>query len=81
MTQSRLESIIESIVNVIIGSAVGLVSQVIIFYFYDIKVPWSANIGILFWFTMVSIARSYVVRRWFNNRLRKSVKNMIGEVA
>lgn len=78
MTQSKLESLIESFVNVFIGTVVGFASQVLIFHAYDIKIPWSTNVSICAWFTFVSVARSYIIRRWFNERLRKAIRNNIG---
>jgi len=48
---------------------VALASQVIIFPMFGIYVSLSTNLGIMFWFTLISIIRSYVVRRWFNARI------------
>lgn len=64
--QSRLASFAESLVNVAIGYSVALVSQLVVFPLYGIHVPFSTNLWIGFWFTLISIARSYILRRWFN---------------
>jgi len=53
--QTRRHSFIESVTNVAIGYGVALASQLVIF-----------PIGL--WFTVISIARSYVVRRYFTRR-------------
>jgi len=66
MSQSRLGSLIESLTNVAIGYGVALASQLAIFPLYGIEVSISQNIQIGMWFTAISIARSYIVRRWFN---------------
>jgi len=63
-------SLVESLVNVAIGYGVALLSQIIIFPFFGIHIPLLDNILIGFWFTVISIARSYVVRRWFNKSER-----------
>lgn len=66
MSQSRKASLIESFANVIVGYFVALLSQWLVFPMYGIHIPLSANIAIGLWFTVISIARSYVIRRWFN---------------
>ena len=68
MSQSRRMSFVESLTNVAIGYSVALLSQIAVFPLYGINVPLSTNIWIGAWFTGISIARSYVLRRWFNRR-------------
>lgn len=67
--QTRRMSFIESITNVLVGYGVSLLSQIIIFPFFDISISLKSNIYIGLWFTLISIIRSYVLRRFFN-RLR-----------
>ncbi len=71
--QTRTGSLIESIVNVAIGYGVALLSQILIFPFFGIYVSLSTNLKIGAWFTLISLLRSYVVRRWFNGRIRRAV--------
>lgn len=66
MAQSKMQSLVESIVNVIIGYGVAILSQVLVFPLFGIDVPLSTNFAIGAWFTAISLARSYVIRRWFN---------------
>lgn len=66
MLQSRVESLIESLMNTVIGYSIALLVQIVIFPLYDINVPLTTNIWLVSWFTIFSIIRSYVVRRWFN---------------
>jgi hypothetical protein len=66
LSQTKRHSFIESLVNVAIGYGVALVSQLLIFPLYGIHIPISSNIAIGIWFTVISIVRSYVLRRWFN---------------
>jgi len=63
--QSRKHSFIESVTNVSIGYLVALASQLIIFPVFDIHVSIMDNLLIGAWFTVISIIRSYAVRRWF----------------
>ena len=66
--QTRQYSFIESITNVAIGYAVALGSQLIIFPVFDIHIPIQDNIMIGAWFTVISILRSYAIRRIFTKR-------------
>lgn len=68
MNQSRLQSAVESMANVAIGYAVAVASQTLIFPMFGINVTLSDNLLIGGYFTLISIARSYAVRRWFNRR-------------
>jgi hypothetical protein len=72
MNQSRLESLVESIVNILLGYGVALLSQIAIFPLFGIHVPLSTNLWIGAWFTVISLARSYIVRRFFNARLHRA---------
>lgn len=74
MRQSRLESLIEAGMNVAIGYGVALLSQLAIFPMFGIYVPFSTNLWIGAWFTGISLARSYVIRRWFNARLHRAAQ-------
>ena len=73
MNQTKLESLLESIVNILIGYFVALVSQIVVFPLVGIEVPISTNLIIGFWFTVISLIRSYIIRRWFNAGLHRGV--------
>ena len=64
--QSKKMSLLESITNVCIGYLVALISQIIVFPFFGINVPIRDNLLIGFWFTVISIVRSYTLRRIYN---------------
>ena len=74
MTQTRLQSLIESVMNIAIGYLVALGSQLLIFPMFDIHVSLTTNIWIGAWFTLISLVRSYVIRRWFNARLKRAAE-------
>ena len=63
--QTRRASLAESILNVAIGYGVALASQIIVFPIFGIHVGLTENILIGLIFTVVSIARSFAVRRLF----------------
>ncbi|WP_067177011.1 hypothetical protein [Sulfurospirillum sp. UCH001] len=66
--QTKTHSLMESLSNVIIGYVVAFLSQIIIFPMFDIYVALIDNLMIGLWFTVISILRSYVVRRYFNKK-------------
>ena len=74
MTQTRLQSLIESVMNIAIGYLVALGSQLLVFPMFDIHVSLATNMWIGAWFTMISLVRSYVIRRWFNARLKRAAE-------
>lgn len=63
--QKKTHSLIESISNVIVGYFVALLSQIIIFPVFGIHATIQDNIMIGLWFTVISICRSYIMRRVF----------------
>lgn len=69
MGQSRFGSLVESATNIAIGYVVALISQLVIFPAYGVDLPLSTNLKIGAWFTVVSLVRSYAIRRWFNARI------------
>lgn len=69
--QSKKQSLIESCVNILIGYVVALLSQLAIFPLFGINVPISDNLLIGVYFTIISLFRSYFVRRFFNKRTQK----------
>lgn len=67
MMQSRKHSLIESITNIVVGYGIALLSQLVLFPMFGIFIPLSDNIKIGALFTVISLARSYVLRRIFTN--------------
>ena len=69
--QTKLESLTENILNVLSGLVLSIfVFQPIVFEIYDITLSSTQNIQIAVIFTLVSIARGYVWRRFFNKRAK-----------
>ena len=65
MKQTRRMSLIEAIANVVVGFAVALLTQIIVFPLFGLQVSLGENLAIGGLFTLASIARSYVLRRVF----------------
>jgi hypothetical protein len=70
MGQSKRQSIIESIVQTLIGLLTSIAIQLIIYPLMNIPVTFSQNVIITIVFFLVSIVRGYLVRRYFN-KLKK----------
>lgn len=68
MSQSRIASAVEACTNIAVGAGVALGSQLVIFPLCGVNIPLHDNIAITGWFTLVSLARSYVLRRLFNGK-------------
>ena len=66
MAQSRLGSVVESVVNVLVGYGVAVGAQIAIFPLFGVNLPVSDNMLIGLLFTAVSLVRSYALRRLFN---------------
>lgn len=68
MNQSRTDSAIEVAVNILIGAVVSLGAQAVIFPLAGIHVGAGTHLWIVAAFTIVSVARQYVIRRLFNGK-------------
>lgn len=66
--------------NIAIGYGVALVSQIAIFPMFGIHVSLTTNLWIGAWFTLISLVRGYVIRRWFNARLHRAAQGMAERV-
>lgn len=76
--QSKLSSLIESLFNILLGYGVALASQLIIFPHYGVHLALHENMAIGGWFTLISLARSYIIRRWFNRMLHNASNKIAG---
>ena len=78
--QTRLTSLLESVINIGIGFGVALISQILIFPVFSIHVSFVTNLYLGAWFTTISLIRSYLVRRWFNDRLHSTARTIADRV-
>ena len=69
--QSKRSSLIEAITNTLIGYVINLGVQVVIYPFYGASFTLSQNLQIGLIFLVVSILRSYLIRRHFNRWLHR----------
>ena len=69
--QSRLASFIEALTNVGIGMVVSFFGQIVVSHWYNLPLNVTQNMQIVLFFTVLSVLRSFVVRRWFNRRIKR----------
>ncbi len=73
MKQSSLMSLVESLANVLVGYGVAVATQMAVFPLFGLAVTVTENLLIGLIFTVVSIVRSYALRRGFEAlRVRQS---------
>lgn len=79
MTQTRLGSLIEALFNIAIGFFINFWANMAIlplFGFTTLTLETNLYIGLAF--TVVSVIRQYVIRRWFNARLHAAAMRLAG---
>lgn len=74
MTQSRLSSFIEAWFNVAIGFAINFIANLTILPLIGFHISVSQNLFIGVLYTLISVIRSYTIRRWFNARLHRAAE-------
>ena len=63
--QSRRQSLIEAVTNVVVGYALAVLTQIVVFPWFGLKVSLNDNLAIGALFVMISLLRSYALRRLF----------------
>ncbi|WP_369793327.1 hypothetical protein [Thalassobacter sp. 16PALIMAR09] len=63
--QSQRQSLIEAITNVVLGYALAVITQIMVFPWFGLQVSLGDNLAIGAMFVMISLARSYALRRLF----------------
>ena len=63
--QSRRQSLIEAITNVVVGYALAVLTQIVVFPWFGLKISLNDNLAIGAIFVIISLLRSYALRRLF----------------
>lgn len=71
MNQTRLGSLIETIINTVIGFAINYCANLLILPLFGFHITPANNFLMGLLYTGISVARSYTIRRWFNARLHR----------
>lgn len=75
MSQSRLGSLAEALINVAIGFGINFAANWFIlplFGFSTLTLKANLLIGVVY--TVISVIRSYVIRRWFNQHIVRAAQ-------
>lgn len=68
MNQHRMDSLMEAVTNTAVGFVISLITWYFVAKAMSIPVTWSQNLIITGIFTVVSVARGYILRRIFDGR-------------
>jgi len=60
-------SLVETMTNILVGLVISFLSQIAIFKIYNVSLSTQQNAEITLYFTIISILRSYALRRFFNS--------------
>ena len=75
--QSKLDSFIEAWLNVLIGFGISVLANFVIFPLVGIGASTTQIIAVGIFMTLVSVARSYFLRRWANKYLSQVRAKMV----
>lgn len=65
MTQSRRMSLIEAVTNVVLGYALAVATQMVVFPWFDLHPSLGDNLALSAVFIGISLMRGYALRRVF----------------
>lgn len=68
MKQHKMDSFMEAVINTTVGFFISLITWYFVATAMDIPVTWTQNLIITGIFTVVSVARGYILRRIFDGR-------------
>jgi hypothetical protein len=58
-------SLVEAVANVVVGYGVAVATQILVFPVFGIYMTWPENLKLAAAFTLISIVRSFALRRLF----------------
>lgn len=76
--QSRWGSFIEAWINVLIGFSINFVANMLILPMYGFHITAAQNFSMGCIYTIISVARSYAIRRWFNRAIVNAAAKLAG---
>jgi len=76
LRQTKLGSFYEACINVAIGFGINFVANLVILPLFGFNITLTDNLYIGLLYTVVSVARSYVVRRWFDRKIHETAMRL-----
>jgi hypothetical protein len=74
MSQTRRGSLAEAVINTVIGFGINFVANLLILPRFGFNITLFDNLLMGLLYTAISVARGYVVRRWFNGRIERAAR-------
>jgi predicted Na+-dependent transporter len=71
LLQTPLGSLNEAMTNTLLGFAINLLANPVVFWWLGREIKAAQNIAFIAVFTLLNLVRSYCVRRCFNARIRR----------
>ena len=69
--QSKRESMIETLTSVFVGWLIGVILNLIVLPLFDYNITVVDSLLVSLIFTVISVVRGYLIRRFFNSKERK----------
>ena len=69
--QSKKDSLIESLTSTTIGWVIGVILNLTVLALFDYNITVTDSLLVPLIFTVVSVVRGYLIRRFFNSKERK----------
>ena len=66
--QSKRESMIETLTSVFVGWLIGVILNLTILPLFNYNITVVDSLWVSLIFTVISVIRGYVIRRWFNSK-------------
>ena len=66
--QSKKESLIETLTSVFVGWLIGVILNMLVLPLFDYNITVIDSLWVSLIFTVVSVIRGYVIRRFFNSK-------------
>ena len=66
--QTKKQSFIESLTSTTIGWLIGVILNLTVLPLFDYNITVIDSLWVSLIFTVVSVIRGYVIRRWFNSK-------------
>ena len=64
--QTRKQSAIESAMNIVVGFSISMFANFVIFPLFGWNISLQQNLLLVVFYTIISFARSYMLRRFYN---------------
>ena len=72
MKQSKLSSFIEACINVLIGFSINYIANLLVLPIFGFHISLENNFYMGIIYTVISVIRSYCIRRWFNAKIHQT---------